>query len=171
MHVLQFQTIRNRAAVEINARRMSSVLAAKRLGETRASIVLRISKRGELQLNASAPDYARMLQPCIVEKVDQWWVFRRCLWSLKLTCDVGVTHQCRLSQAIWSVNCGSGGIRAPPPASTIATVGSEQYVHSCLRYRLKPQPEAALWVWEVRELGSLTYTGRQRRVWIQNNCR
>lgn len=71
MHVLQFQTIRNRAAVEINARRMSSVLAAKRLGETRASIVLRISKRGELQLNASAPDYASILQPYIVEKVDQ----------------------------------------------------------------------------------------------------
>lgn len=80
MHVLQFQTIRNRAAVEINARRMSSVLAAKRMGETRASIVLRISNvRGELQLNASAPDYASMLQPYIVEKVDQWWVFRRCL--------------------------------------------------------------------------------------------
>lgn len=74
MHVLQFQTIRNRGAVAVTTRRISFVLTATRQlsgWERRGPyfFVLLISNvRGELQLNASAPDHTSIFQPHSAKK-------------------------------------------------------------------------------------------------------
>lgn len=74
--MLQSRSIRDRAAVAVKSLEMSAAKSSCQAVEKRASTVLRISTRtGELQLEASAPDYTSILQPCVVKK----WVSGGCL--------------------------------------------------------------------------------------------